>query len=220
MGQKQRIILIGCGEQARVSIDAIEDQNQYEIFGLTTNDDSEMHRKIYGYEVICLDQDVEEVLKANPDITGYFLGVGIGTGSLKRRFELYTRFDALLDAVNVIHPASVISRHATMGKGNFVEAYARIANGVTLGNHCLVQSFTSINHDQTIHDNVLIGCNVSLAGTSIGSHTTIADGSSIGFKKSVGSNCLINDGTVVTKDLPDNLIAYGNPARTLPRDPM
>ncbi len=217
---KQRIILIGCGEQARVSIDAIEDQGRYQIFGLVTNDDAEMHRKIYGYEVICLDRDVEQVLKENADIGGYFLGVGVGTGSMRRRYELYTRFDVLLEAVNVIHPASVISRHARLGRGNFVEAYARIANGVTLGNHCLVQSFSSVNHDQVIDDNVLIGCNVSLAGTRIGSHTTVADGSSIGFKKSVGRNCLITDGTVVTKDLPDNVIAYGNPARTLPREPL
>ncbi len=217
---KQRIILIGCGEQARVSIDAIEDQGRYQIFGLVTNDDAEMHRKIYGYEVICLDRDVEQVLKENADIGGYFLGVGVGTGSMRRRYELYTRVDVLLEAVNVIHPASVISRHARLGRGNFVEAYARIANGVTLGNHCLVQSFSSVNHDQVIDDNVLIGCNVSLAGTRIGSHTTVADGSSIGFKKSVGRNCLITDGTVVTKDLPDNVIAYGNPARTLPREPL
>jgi acetyltransferase-like isoleucine patch superfamily enzyme len=179
-----------------------------------------MHRKIYGYEVICLDNDVEQLLRENPDITGYFLGVGVGTGSMKRRFELYCRFDRLLPAVNVIHPASVISRHARLGTGNFVEAYARVANDVSIGNHCLIQSFTSVNHDQTIGDNVLIGCNVSLAGISIGNHTTIADGSSIGFKKRVGRNCLITDGAVVTKDLPDNVIAYGNPARTLPREPL
>src|SRR5258708_3506389 len=179
---KERIIIIGCGEQARVSIDAIEEQGKYEIVGLVTNDDADLHRKVYGYEVISTDRDVEHLLSERPDVTGYFLGVGIGTGSMQRRFELYTRFDALLQAVSVISSASVISRHSQIGKGVFIEAYARIANGVTVGNHCLIQSFTSINHDQTIHDNVLVGCNVSMAGTSIGSHTVIADGSSIGFK--------------------------------------
>lgn len=214
---RERIIVIGCGEHARVSIDAIEDQNKYEIVGLVTNSDDELHRRVCGYEVICKDTDVERLLLDNTHIKGYFLGVGIESGSMARRYELYSVLDKLLTAVNVISPECVISRYARIGKGNFLEAYTRIANGATVGNHCLIQSFTSINHDQTIGDNVLIGCNVSMAGTSIGDHTTIADGSSIGFKKSVGRNCLITDGTVVTKDIPDNVIAFGNPAKTLPR---
>jgi len=211
------IIVIGCGEQARVTIDAIEEQGKYQVFGLVTNSDDELHKKVLGYDVICKDDDVGRLVAENADIKGYFLGVGVGTGSMKRRFELYSWLDKLLDAVNIISPESVVSKYSQIGKGNILEAYTRICNGVTIGNHCLIQSFTSINHDQTIGNNVLIGCNVSMAGRSIGDHTTIADGSSIGFKKSVGQNCLITDGTVVTKDLPDNIIAYGNPAKTLPR---
>lgn len=214
---KEKIIVIGCGEQAHVTIDAIEDQGKYQIFGLVTNSDDELHKKILGYEVICKDSDVRELLNNNLDIKGYFLGVGVGSGSMKRRYELYTWLDPLLDAVNIISPQSVISKYSQIGKGNIFEAYTRVGNGVKIGNHCLIQSFTSINHDQTIGDNVLIGCNVSMAGKSIGNHTTIADGSSIGFKKCVGENCLITDGTVVTKDIPDNVIAYGNPAKTMPR---
>ncbi len=214
---KDKIILIGCGEHARVSIDAIEEQGKYEIFGLVSNREVELHQRVYGHEVICTDDAVRQLVMENADIKGYFLGVGVASGSMRRRCELYTWLDQILPAVNVISPQSVVSRHAVMGRGNFLEAYTRIANGVTIGNHCLVQSFTSINHDQIIGDNVLIGCNVSMAGSCIGSHTTIADGSSIAFKKSVGRNCLVSDGTVVTKDLPDDVIAYGNPAKTLPR---
>jgi sugar O-acyltransferase (sialic acid O-acetyltransferase NeuD family) len=214
---KERIIIVGCGEQARVTIDALEDQGKYEIVGLVTNTDEELHRRIMGYEVICKDGDVERLVRENGDITGYFLGVGVGTGSMKRRREIYTWMDKLLPAVSIISPQSVVSKYASFGRGTFLEAYTRLSNGVVLGNHCLIQSFTSINHDQTIGDNVLVGCNVSMAGSRIGSHSTIADGSSIGFKKSVGENVLVTDGTVVTKDLPDDVIAYGNPAKTLPR---
>lgn len=211
-----KIIVIGCGEQARVTIDAIEEQGKYEIFGLVTNSDNELNTKILGYEVVCKDDLVPMLLKENADIKGYFLGVGIGSGSMVRRWELYSRLDPMIEAVNIISPESVVSRYAVLGKGIMLEAYTRISNGVVIGNHCLIQSFTSINHDQVIGENVLVGCNVSMAGREIGSHTVIADGSSIGFKKSVGEHCLVTDGTVVTKDIPDRVIAYGNPAKTMP----
>lgn len=49
----------------------------------------------------------------------------------------------------------------------------------------------------TVGDNVWIGANVVVAGVTIGNNTVIADGS------------------VVTKDIPDGVIAVGNPCRVL-----
>ena len=215
---KKNLVIIGCGEHARCAVEVIEAQAVYKIFGFVTNSESELGKTFYGYPVLCLDDQLANMCEENRDIRHYFLGIGVASGSMLGRLSIYQRLDNILSPANVIAPESVISRHAIIGEGIFIEPYVRISNGVKLGNHCIVQSFTAINHDQTIGDNVLIGCNVAMAGESVGSHTTIADGATIGFKKSIGSNCLITDGTVVTKDLPNNVVAYGNPAKTLPRD--
>ena len=215
---KKNLVIIGCGEHARCAVEVIEAQALYNIFGFVTNSESELGKTFYGYPVLCLDDQLANVCEENRDIRHYFLGIGVASGSMLGRLSIYQRLDNILSPANVIAPESVISRHAIIGEGIFIEPYVRISNGVKLGNHCIVQSFTAINHDQTIGDNVLIGCNVAMAGSSVGSHTTIADGSTIGFKKCIGSNCLVTDGTVVTKDIPDNVVAYGNPARTMPRD--
>ena len=58
-----------------------------------------------------------------------------------------------------------------------------------------------------------------MAGRCIGNNTIIADGASIGFKKSIGNNCVIGDGAVVVKDIPDNYIVVGNPAKLLRMNP-
>lgn len=211
---KEKIIVIGCGEHAGMTIDNIEEQGRYDIFGLTTHVREELQKKVLGYSVVCLDEEIENLLTKNPDITGYILGVG----NMTARYRLYTRFDAILPAVNVIHPAAIISKHAKIGKGNLIEGYTKIANGATVGNHCILNSFSAVNHDQIIGNNVLIAGNVSMAGKRIGDHTIIADGASVGFKKSVGGHCIIGDGAVVTKDIPDHVIAYGNPARVIRRN--
>lgn len=210
---KDKIIIIGAGEHARVVIDNIEEQGLYEIFGLTTSLDDELGKKVFNYEIICKDEQVEQLVSENEDIVGYFLGIGIRTGNMKLRYNTYSVFDKILNPINIIHPTAIISKHSKMGIGNIIEAYTKVANGALIGNHCIINSFSAVNHDQCIGNNVLIAGNVSMAGTSIGDHTIIADGVSISFKKKVGKNCIIGDGATVTKDIPDNVVAFGNPAR-------
>lgn len=207
------IILLGCGEHAKMVIDNIEQGKKYRIVGLTTNDESELNRKIYNYNVVCKDEELPDYINKNSNIKGYFLG--IGNMKVREKVSLWLKDVLDIDAVNIIHPTAIISEHSVMGTGNIFEAYTKVANDVRIGNDCIVNSFTAINHDQIVGNNVLLAGSVSLAGKTIGDNTIIADGASIGFKKSVGKNCIIGDGAVVTRDIEDFSIAYGNPARVI-----
>ncbi len=217
---KKKIIVIGTGQQAKVTIDNIEEQNKYEIFGLIESDNKNNSvNNIYGYNIVCSDSEIENLLNDNEDILGYILGIGIGVdGSLKIRNKLANKLDKILEPVNIIHPSANVSRRAKIGKGNIIEAFSKICNDSIVGDHCLIQSFSSINHDQIIGNNTMIACNVTLAGKKIGNNTIIAEGSSIGFKKNIGNNCLVMDGSVLTKNMPDDHIAYGNPAKVIKKN--
>ena len=217
---KEKIIIVGTGEWAKVTIENVEEQNLYEIFGLTTfDDDNKNYGKIYGYELVCKDKEIENLIKENKDIKGYVLGVGIGIdGSLLNRKKIYDKLDNFIEPINIIHPSAIISKRASLGKGNIVEAYSKICNDTIIGNHCIIQGFSSVNHDQFIGNNVMINCNVTLSGKKINDHSVISDGSSVGFKKNIGKNCLLMDGSVLTKDMPDDSIGYGNPAKIIKRN--
>ena len=215
MKKKDQLIIFGTGQHAKVCIDNIEDQGKYKIFGLVTNKKDEVNKSVNGHKIVCLDNDIKKLISENKDIKNYFLGFGPSSGSMQKRFDMYTKLDKILNPVNIIHPLSLISKYSKIGKGNVIEAYAKICNNVILGNHCLISSFSCINHDQQISDNVFISGHVGLTGTSVGFGTIISEGAIVGLKKKIGKNCLIGENSFVNRNIPDNTLVTGNPPKLI-----
>ena len=210
---KEKIVIIGTGQHARMLIELIEEQEKFTIFGLISKKPE--RKKILNYPILCTDKDLKKLLKENKDIKNYVCGIGDNSGGMIVRKKIINYFDQILYPANIISPKSMISKYAKIGKGNIIEAFAKIMNGAKIGNHCMIESYTAVNHDQIIGTNTFIGNNVSLAGKKIGANCIIGDGSTIGYKVSIGSNCIVNQGTVVNVDIKNNKIVYGQPLKII-----
>jgi len=113
--------------------------------------------------------------------------------------------------------------------GTFVE----IQSDAVIGNRVRVQSHTFICSDIIIEDDVFIGHNVNFindryptvpkaaAGTWKSEKSLVKRGASIGTGSvilcgvEIGEGAVIGAGSVVTKDVPSNVVAAGVPARII-----
>jgi len=121
-----------------------------------------------------------------------------------------------------------------IGKNTKIDSYVYIEEGVTIGDNCKIRPFVFIPTGVVIENDVFIAPNVTftndkhprahgewtLLGTRVKSFASIGAGSIINPGVKIGENALIGAGSVVTKDIPENAIAVGIPARVIAyRDP-
>jgi acetyltransferase-like isoleucine patch superfamily enzyme len=121
-----------------------------------------------------------------------------------------------------VREKAVIGEGCNIGKGVYIDT------GVKVGNKCKIQNYVSVYHGVVIEDDVFIGPSATFTndmypraflwggdrlgktlvkkGASIGANSTIVCGVTIGEYAMVGA------GAVVTKDVPDHALVYGNPA--------
>jgi sugar O-acyltransferase (sialic acid O-acetyltransferase NeuD family) len=99
--------------------------------------------------------------------------------------------------LNIMHNV-MISNCVTIGEGTLVNAYSSLHHDVRTGKYCEISPYSVLLGGCSLGDFCSVGCNaIVLPGIKIGNNVTVGAGA------------------VVNKDLPDNSVAVGVPARVI-----
>ena len=148
-----------------------------------------------------------------PTIVHEAIIVAIGGNAARRRVteQLLAAGERLASA---IHPSASIAASATIGPGSMISAGALVLPRARIGRGVLLNTKSSVDHDSVIGDfaHVSAGATVG-ANVRIGEETLIAIGASVVSGIHVGAHSVIGAGAVVVRDIPDDVIAWGVPAK-------
>lgn len=88
----------------------------------------------------------------------------------------------------------------------------------TIGDDCVFGQQSTIGHDSRIGDMVMVNNHSTLGGwVETGDFITIHLNCTVRERRKIGYNVEIGMGSNVTKDIPSNSVAYGNPCRVIRR---
>jgi sugar O-acyltransferase (sialic acid O-acetyltransferase NeuD family) len=208
---RPRLLVIGASGHASVLIDAIELAGVYDVAGYL-DDTVGRGTDRRGYPVlgglddavrVCMEQLIESVV--------------IAIGDNWRRREIYSDLLGKCPKLKfpvVKHPSAEIARTSEIGRGTAILAGCHVGPGSRVGEFCIINTGSSLDHDCEMHDFASIAPGVFTGGlVQIGKCSAVGVGASISDRISIGSHAVVGTGSVVVRNIPALVVAYGNPAR-------
>ena len=207
---EKKIILIGGGGYCKVGISILKKLNNFEIAGIVDNYKTKSF--ISEIKIIGTDDDLKDIYKSG--IHHALITVG-STKDNTKRYKLFNLAKKIgYKFPIIISPDAVVDKNVKIDEGTVVRPGCIIDVDSYIGKNCIVSTNTTIGHDCIIDDHCHIAPGVHISGAvNIGELSFIGIGVTIIQGIKIGRNVTIGAGSVVIKDIPDNVIAVGNPAK-------
>ena len=202
----KNVIILGASGHAKVIADIVVKSGDNLIGFLDDNKEIKNkvifdNKKVIGTIIDCYNY---------PDV--YFI---IGIGSNKIRRTISKKYN--LNWYTAIHPNAIIADDVEIGEGTVVMAGTIINIGTKIGKHCIINTSSSIDHDNILEDFVHISPGAHLAGTvTVKNGTWICAGAIVINNIRIEKNNVIGAGAVVIQSInTENSTYVGIPAYKL-----
>ncbi len=201
---KKGLIIIGAGGHGKVAADVAKKMNIWD--NILFIDDNQTVTECSGYKVIGHTDDI------NTYINDSDFFVAIGSNTVREQVQNKLENDGA-SIVSLIHPQAVIGSNVKVGCGTVIMAGVIISSSSTVGKGCIVNTASSVDHDNIIEDFVHISPGVHLAGTvKIGKGAWLGIGSIVSNNIDICSGSKIGAGAVVVRNLTESGTYVGVPA--------
>lgn len=215
MVSPKAIVCVGGGGHARVVMDAIVSSPDFwRLVGYT--DPNAPDHRMDSFPYLGDDRVLETLYRDG--VQSVILGVGSidNKGWMRRRdiVDSLKHFGFKWEMVQ--HPRAYCSQQTIVGEDTVILVNAVVNAGTTVGRHCIINTGAIVEHDCTLGDWVHIAPGAYLGGNvCVGEGTHIGLGSRIREGIKIGRHVVVGLGSSVIRDIPDDTVVAGSPARIL-----
>ena len=204
---KKKLLIIGASGHGKVVADIAMKMDKWEKIAFL--DDNNNIGNTMGIKII---GNTDLAFKYLPECDIF---VGIGNNDIRQMFQ--EKLEAAGASIPVlIHPKAIIGENVQIGKGSVIMAGVVINCCTRIGKGCIINTGSTIDHDNFIDDFVHISPGVHLAGTvKVGKKSWIGIGSSVINNIFITDECLIGAGAVVVNNLMNSGTYIGIPAKEI-----
>jgi sugar O-acyltransferase (sialic acid O-acetyltransferase NeuD family) len=116
----------------------------------------------------------------------------------------------------LVDPTSIVPGRLLIGAGTYINAGCTLGAASEVGRYVVINRGAVIGHHVRLDDFVSIGPGVVTGGhVSVGRGSVVGTGAVILPEIAIGKNAVVGAGAVVTRDVPDQTMVVGNPARVM-----
>lgn len=209
-----KAVLIGAGAQGRVAADLLKSISEFKEIEFLDDQQSKWNTLLNS---VAIAGGIDR-LQAY-DKNKFKALITLGNPLLRKK--IFERLkDADLPWMNLFHSSAYIASSAEFGKGNTVCSQAIVNSNVLVGNHVLINNAAIVEHDGRVSDFATVCPGAKVGGrVDLSEGAFICTGAIILPRLKVGRYSVLAAGSVLTRDLPDNVLAIGTPAKIVKEIP-
>jgi sugar O-acyltransferase (sialic acid O-acetyltransferase NeuD family) len=199
-----KAVVYGAGGHGKVVADLLMVAGAYELLGFVDDVRKPGDRV---FELVVLGPG--EWLRTD---AAHGVEVALGIGDNAARKDLASRCPR--PPLVVIHPSAVVARSARLGAGTVVMANATVNPDARVGEGVIINTGSVVEHDCVVGDYAHLSPNAALGGgAQLGAGVHLGLGAVVLPKVCVGARSRVGAGAVVNRDLSEDVVAVGVPAR-------
>lgn len=209
--EMQNVVIFGASGHGSVVLDCIEKEAKYKVVGYVDSFE-EKGTQVNGYSVLGSEHDLPYLFEKY-QLVGGIIAIGDNwTRNLvvERVLKIVPKFKF----ISTVHPSAEVGKDVQIGMGSVVMPGVTINANSVIGNHCILNTNSSLDHDgymnnfSSLAPNVCVGANFILGRAS-----AICLGANIIENITIGEHTVIGAGSLVVGSITDNVLVYGAPAK-------
>ena len=202
--KKKDLILVGGGGHCNACLDVLRLLNLYNVVGIIERDNFKLE-KLHDVSVF-KDQETEKLSKI---YRNFLLTIGkIGKSKIREK-KYYELSNLDIELVSLISPTAYVSASAKIAKGVNIMHHALININVRIGENTIINSQSLVEHDSSIGSHCHISTGVKInGGAKIGNNTFIGSGAVIHEGITIGNDVIVGAGSIIDRNLPNDTKYY------------